>query len=132
MPENEKKIEKLFLLSNALNVYSLEVPRHFIMWTLDIVQKSFWISHYFDTKKICVKIYYSSKSILSDFGIFCSKIHIRKYVKHFSTWRLNIVQNVLILSSTKILQEGKMCQYSPNLYTTDVHHFLLSLCTPSK
>ena len=44
-----------------------------------------------------------SENKKKDFGIKCFKIYIRKYLKQFSTQRLDVVQNVLIPSSPKIL-----------------------------
>ena len=66
MSEDEKK--DWFLLSNAFNAYNMEVLGHFATenyaWRFDIVQTFF----------------------LSDFVTFCLKIHIRKYLKQFSTF----------------------------------------------
>ena len=46
MSEDEKKNQ--FLLSNAFNVYNMEV--NILLLRLDIFQKSLWISSHFDTK----------------------------------------------------------------------------------
>ena len=49
----KKRNRTSILLSIAFNasvVYSLEVPRYFVTKRLDVVQKSFCISYYFDTK----------------------------------------------------------------------------------
>ena len=60
---------------------------------------------------------YISKYFLSHFETFCSKLYIRKYSKEFSTYRVDIVENVIILQSSKIPQETKFCN-TPNLHKT--------------
>ena len=82
MSEDEKKIEQI-LLSNAFNVYNLRVKGYFTTWKLDIVFP-IW---FFET--------------------FCPKYILKKYLKEFITQRLDIVENMLILSSPKISQGAK-------------------------
>ena len=70
---------------------------------------------------------------MSDFKTFCLKIYIKKYSKQFSIYKLDIVQNVLIILIPKIPQGAKYANTAKskctpkgkdantlNLYTTYV------------
>ena len=47
--QDEKKKQNQFLLSDDFNVYNMEVL-NILLQRLDIIQKSSWISSYFDTE----------------------------------------------------------------------------------
>ena len=85
------------------------------------MRNSFW------HRKLYMKTWCSQKLFLSDFfGTFCPKIHIRKNLKQFSnyTWKLDIVQNVLLPGILLIsVDQNVSILFVNDIYTGNIRTF---------